>query len=329
MNATQSGFSWFLSFWAVDVGVAAAANNLREKHFAYTHTHTHTLSHTHAVGVEQSNMRWICSKHRCFLTRPPLPQPQQAPLPPLPSQSQPPPIFSNAHAGERFTLVPLASQIRQWIFQCVFGFRKFASHFPDVSYQLCCFVVCANIFVRYVYVSNFFFCVWWLGNLAHGAVCWLYQLTAIKPSKWCEKCRRWRCQRRFAVPTSPCSHFPALGPRLGVPVCVCVNVYVLFIFIIQRNLRRASCFVVWNSRVVAFVISPLLLSHFSYFHLVSFCCCCCCCCWICEKCVRQLSLPRYQLVSASWAESKTKLFLFVSFLLSFEFEYRINKYIAI
>lgn len=119
MNTTQSGFSWFLSFWAVDVGAAAAANNLREKHFSYTHNHAHkhrhTTTHTHrhkqAVGVQQSDMRWICSNRCCFLTRPP--QPQQAPLPLLPSQPQPQPIFSNAHAGERFTLAPLASQIRQ------------------------------------------------------------------------------------------------------------------------------------------------------------------------------------------------------------------------
>lgn len=149
INTTQSGFSWFLSFWAVDVGVAAAANNLREKHFSYTRRHTNTHRHTHAVDVQQSDMRWICSIRRCFLTRPPQPlplrQPQQAPLPLLPSQPQPQsqPIFSNAHAGERFTLAPLASQIRQWIFQCVFSYGN-SRPTPHVSYQLCCFVVCAH-----------------------------------------------------------------------------------------------------------------------------------------------------------------------------------------
>lgn len=68
-----------------------------------------------------------------------------------------------------------------------------------------------------------------------------------------------------------------------------------------------------------------LILHFTYFHLPSFCCCCCC--WVCEKCVRQLSLPsrHYPPLPTSPyppAESKTKLFRFVSFLLSFEFEYK-------
>jgi len=118
------------------------------------------------------------------------------------------------------------------------------------------------------------------------------QTMAIKPRKWCEKCRRrrWRC-------TFPCIHPSPCIPRppLQVPLSLCV----LRVFRLRFHLRFINIFA---------------LSIVWYFQSFSFCCCCC---WICRKCVRQmllpLPLPPPQVKKTKIKKNKEKKNCFVSF----------------
>lgn len=232
-----------------------------------------------------SDMRWICSKRRsrsrrCFLTLPrnpcPPQQPQRPQQPqqalPLPSPSQP--IFSNAHAGERFALAPRTRKIVRQNFQCVYESYEFDIQphgltplpyngpRPHVSYPLFSVVLCVLRFTVFRFCFHFF--CWCLAKLAHSA------LTVQCSVCVCVDYTNWRQLSQandvksvvddVASVGSQCSpHLPS-WPACPSTTCSSSSSQKKEE---KQQLRRASRFVVWNSSL------PFSIFSF-FFHLVSF-----------------------------------------------------------